>query len=80
MKAFLCSFPYCWAGMQYWDVEKRLLLFNFVTPFIEEYNTIGKKVIRVKEFGHVQEKELPQPTVAHMLYEFSPLINEHNKA
>jgi hypothetical protein len=29
---------------------------------------------------HVQEKELPRPTVAHMLYEFLPLIDEHNKS
>ena len=32
------------------------------------------------DFGNVQEKELPRPTVAHMLYEFLPLIDEHNKA
>ena len=32
------------------------------------------------EYGNVQEKELPRPTVAHMLYEFLPLIDEHNKA
>ena len=30
--------------------------------------------------GNVQEKELPRPTVAHMLYDFLPLIDEHNKA
>ena len=32
------------------------------------------------DFGNVQEKELPRPTVAHMLYEFLPLIDEHIKA
>ena len=32
------------------------------------------------DYGNVQEKELPRPTVAHMLYEFLPLIDEHNKA
>ena len=32
------------------------------------------------EYGNVQEKELPRPAQAHMLYEFLPLIDEHNKA
>jgi len=32
------------------------------------------------EFGNVSEKELPRPAVAHFLYEFLPLIDEHNKA
>ena len=32
------------------------------------------------DFGNAQEKELPCPTIAHMLYEFLPLIDEHNKA
>ena len=32
------------------------------------------------EHGHVQIKELARPTIAHFLYEFLPLINEHNKA
>jgi hypothetical protein len=32
------------------------------------------------EYGNVQEKELPRPVQAHMLYEFLPLIDEHNKA
>ena len=32
------------------------------------------------DFSSVQEKELPQPTGAHMLYEFLRLIDEHNKA
>ena len=31
------------------------------------------------EFGNVMEKELPRPTIAHMLYEFLPLIDKHNK-
>ena len=31
------------------------------------------------EYGNVQKKELPRPTVAP-LCEFLPLINEHNKA
>ena len=30
--------------------------------------------------GNVQENELPRPTVAHMIYEFLPLTDEHNKA
>lgn len=29
---------------------------------------------------YAEEKELPRPTIAHMLYEFLPLIDEHNKA
>ena len=32
------------------------------------------------EYGNVVHKELPRPTVAHFLYEFLPLIDEHNKA
>jgi len=32
------------------------------------------------EYGHVQEKESPRPTVAYMLYEFLPLVDEHNTA
>ncbi|KAL7537556.1 hypothetical protein ACHAWF_005802 [Thalassiosira exigua] len=32
------------------------------------------------DFGNTQEKELPRPTIAHFLYEFLPLIDEHNKA
>ena len=31
-------------------------------------------------FGNVQEKELPCPTLAYMLYEFLLLIDEHNTA
>ena len=31
------------------------------------------------EIGNVMEKELPQPTISHMLYEFLLLIDEHNK-
>ena len=51
-------------------------------------SSCGKTVMHVDpyifrfedEYGNVQEKELPHPTVAHMLYEFLPLIDEHNKA
>ena len=32
------------------------------------------------EYGIVQQKELPRPAVAHFLYDFLPLIDEHNKA
>ena len=32
------------------------------------------------DYGNVTEKELPRPTVAHVLYEFLPLIDEHNKS
>ena len=32
------------------------------------------------EFGNVSKKELPRPAVVHFLYEFLPLIDEHNKA
>ena len=31
-------------------------------------------------YANVQEKHLPHPTIAHMLYEFLLLIDEHNKA
>ena len=30
-------------------------------------------------FGNVDYRELPRPAVAHFLYEFLPLIDEHNK-
>ena len=32
------------------------------------------------DYGNVTEKQLPRPTVAHVLYEFLPLIDEHNKS
>ena len=32
------------------------------------------------QYRNVQEKHLPQPTIAHMLYKFLPLRDEHNKA
>jgi hypothetical protein len=32
------------------------------------------------EYVNVQEKELSRPAVAYFLYEFLPLIDEHNKA
>ena len=47
MKAFLHSFPYLWADRKYWDVERGLLPFDFITPFVNEYNHLRKKVIRV---------------------------------
>ena len=51
-------------------------------------SSCGKTVMHVdpyilgfkNEYCNVQEKELSCPTVAHMLYEFLPLIDEHNKA
>jgi len=30
-------------------------------------------------YGNVEVKELPRPAIAHMLYEFLPLIDEHNR-
>lgn len=32
------------------------------------------------EFGQVNSKQLPRPAIAHFVYEFLPLIDEHNKA
>ena len=32
------------------------------------------------DYGNATEKQLPRPTVAHFLFEFLPLIDEHNKA
>ena len=51
-------------------------------------SSCGKTVMHEKpyvskfedEYGNVQTKELARPTIAHMLYEFLPLIDEHNKA
>ena len=31
-------------------------------------------------FGNISSKPLPRPSIAHFLYEFLPLIDEHNKA
>jgi len=31
------------------------------------------------EYGNVEVKELTRPAIAHMLYEFLPLIDEHNR-
>jgi hypothetical protein len=31
------------------------------------------------EYGNVEVKELSRPAIAHMLYEFLPLIDEHNR-
>ena len=51
-------------------------------------STCGKTVCHEKNYyssfedayGNVQTKELARPAIAHMLYEFLPLIDEHNKA
>ena len=51
-------------------------------------STSGKTVRHEKNYfssfedayGNVTTKELARPAIAHMLYEFFPLIDEHNKA
>ncbi len=46
MKALLHGFPYLWAEKKYWDVERGLLPLDFITPFLEKYNTLRKNVIQ----------------------------------
>ncbi len=46
-KAFLHGFPYLWADRKYWDVNRAELPFDFLAPFIGEYNGLRTQVLRV---------------------------------
>mmetsp|Transcript_9413 Transcript_9413/g.20280 ORF Transcript_9413/g.20280 Transcript_9413/m.20280 type:complete len:903 (+) Transcript_9413:61-2769(+) len=41
------------------------------TPYVSKFED---------EFGHTNTKDLARPSIAHMMYEYLPLIDEHNKA
>ncbi len=47
MKAFIHGFPYLWAEMKYWDVNRGDLPFDFIAPFLDEYNGARRNVLRV---------------------------------
>jgi hypothetical protein len=44
MKAFLHGLPYIWADTKYYDVEPRMLQFDFIQPFVNEYNKLRCEV------------------------------------
>jgi hypothetical protein len=46
-KAFIYGFPYLWAEKNYWDVNSAELPFDFLAPFVKEYNSLRTKSIRV---------------------------------
>ena len=40
MKALLHGLPYMWADKKYYDVEPNMLPFDFIQPFVDEYNKL----------------------------------------
>ena len=44
MKAFLRGLPYMWADKKYYDVEPKMLPFDFIQPFFNEYNKLQCEV------------------------------------
>ncbi len=46
-KAFIDGLPYLWAEKKYWDVNPAELPFDFLSPFVKEYNSLRTKSIRV---------------------------------
>lgn len=46
-KAFMHGFPYLWADKKYWDVDKKSLPFDFLRPFMDEYNQLRTDILRV---------------------------------
>ena len=44
MKAFLHGLPYMWADKKYYDVEPNMLPFDFIQPFVDEYNKLRCEV------------------------------------
>jgi len=44
MKAFLHGLPYMWADKKYYDVEPNMLPFDFIQPFVNEYNKLRCEV------------------------------------
>ncbi len=39
MKAFLHGLPYLWADEMYWDVDANMLPFDFIQPFVDQFNS-----------------------------------------
>jgi len=39
MKAFLHGLPYLWANEMYWDVDANMLPFDFIQPFVDQFNS-----------------------------------------
>ena len=46
-KAFIYGLSYLWAEKTYWDVNPAELPFDFLSPFVKEYNSLRTKSIRV---------------------------------
>ena len=46
-KAFIYGFPYLWAEKKYWDVNSAEFPFDFLAPFVKEYNSLRTKSICV---------------------------------
>ena len=46
-RALLHCFPYLWADKKYWDVNRGDLPFDFIAPFLDEYNGARRNVLRV---------------------------------
>jgi hypothetical protein len=44
MKAFLRGLPYMWADKKYYNVEHNMLPFDFIQPFLNEYNKLRCEV------------------------------------
>ena len=56
-KAFLKGFPFIFSDRKYWDVAPRDLPFNFVQPFIDKYNGLRVKILKM--FYLVLDKSMP---------------------
>ena len=39
MQAFCHGLPYLWADEMYWDVDADTLPFNFIQPFVDQFNS-----------------------------------------
>jgi len=46
-KAFLEGFPYLWAEEKYWYLPKEDLPWDFIKPFMKEYNKKRTRILRV---------------------------------
>ncbi len=46
-KAFINGFPYLWAEKKYWDVNRGNLPFEFIAPFLDEYNGAQRNDLQV---------------------------------
>jgi hypothetical protein len=46
-KAFMAGFPYLWSDRKYWDTNKKELPFDFIKPFMDEYNEMRVRAFKV---------------------------------